>query len=170
MKKINWFLIIISVLSLFVVSFISVSAQEINIDDMDDAELLALLQVIMEKLEKDVSAGQDAAESVVTDGTVSVAGIDPDPIHFEIYENKKITVEPLPSYMFIRKPTGEDIESSPERDKIRDILQIVFENDYQGVQSMLGYGSVDDLYNDWKDSDTNWDDYGNAVNDWLKKH
>ena len=57
MKKINWFLIIISVLSLFVVSFISVSAQEINIDDMDDAELLALLQVIMEKLEKDVSAG-----------------------------------------------------------------------------------------------------------------
>ena len=49
-------------------------------------------------------------------------------------------------------------------------IPLLFENDYQGVRSMLGFGSAEDLYNEWKDSDTNWDQYGSQVDDWLKRH
>ena len=143
-------------------------AQDIDIENMDDAELLALLQTIMQKLEQGGSA-EPAAEGPAS-ASSAIPEAKPDLSGFEIYENKKLTIEKLPDYMFIQKPTGGDNESSQERDKVREILQVVFDNDYQGVQSMLGFTSVDDLYDAWKDSDTNWDQYGDQVNEWLNKH
>ena len=171
MKKYLFFLIVASIFTLSIVSSASVSAQDIDIENMDNAELLALLQAIMQKLEKDGSAEESVEESLQPAVIGPAEESAPNSARFEIYINKKLTIEKLPEYMFIRKPTGGDeSDSSSHDDKIWNIIQKVFDNDYQGVQSMLGFSSAEDLYNEWKDSDTNWDDYGNQVNEWLNKH
>ena len=93
MKKNQIFLIFIMMVSMFIVSFASVSAQDIDVDNMGNEELLALVQAIMQKLENEGSAeltAEEPEQPAVTDfGEES----DPDPVGFEIYKNKKIMVE-----------------------------------------------------------------------------
>ena len=153
----------IAVIAFLTVAAASVTAQDIDVENMDNSDLMALLQAILQKLE------DDGSEVVPATGTAEEYS--PDPGRFEVYKNKKLTIEHLPEYMFIRKPADKsESDSSSHDDKIWNIIQKVFENDYQGVRSMLGFGSAEDLYNEWKDSDTNWDQYGSQVDDWLKRH
>ena len=168
MRKKDLFLIIISVLTLFVAPFVSVSAQEIDIENMDNAELLALLQAIMQKLEDDGSAESITEEPEPTASAIPTAESDPDPVGFEIYETKKLTVEKLPDYMFIRKPNGSDDDLVPY-DRLRDLSQKAFDNDYLGVRSMFGFTSAGDLYDFWQETapDNDWDQYEKQLNDYI---
>ena len=171
MKKRNIVLIMIAVIAFLTVAAASVTAQDIDVENMDNSDLMALLQAILQKLKDDgseVLPAEGSLQSAVTGPAEEPA---PDPGRFEVYKNKKLTIEHLPEYMFIRKPADKsESDSSSHDDKIWNIIQKVFENDYQGVRSMLGFGSAEDLYNEWKDSDTNWDQYGSQVDDWLKRH
>lgn len=147
MRKRTFFLIIISLLSMFTVSFASVSAQSIDVDSMDDAQLLALLQAILQKLEDDETDETPAAEPAETPEAILMEEPAQDPISFEIYENKKLTVEKLPDYMFIRRPTGgDDTEPSmSERERIVwDIVHMMWNSNYLGGI----YQSESDLYDD----------------------
>ena len=105
---------------MFIVSFASVSAQDIDVDNLDNEELLALVQAIMQKLENEGSAeltAEEPEQPAVTDfGEES----GPDPVGFEIYKNKKIMVEALPAYMFIQKPSGKDKDDKGSEDKPRN--------------------------------------------------
>ncbi len=149
----------------------SVTAQDIDIENMDNAELMALLRAILQKLEEEGSVEMPAEGALQPAVTGPAEESVPESDRFEVYNNKKLTIERLPEYMFIRKPADEsESDSSSHVDKIWNIIQKVFENDYQGVQSMLGFGSAEDLYNEWKDTDTNWDQFGSQVDDWIKKH
>lgn len=138
MNQRNLFLILIAVFLLLFITAALVSAQDIDVDNMDNAELLALLQAILQKLEVDETEEKTAEEPA------PAAAPDSDPVGFETYENKKITVEPLPAYMFIQKPTGgsKDDASDPY-DRLRDLSRKAYDNDYLGVRSMGGFSSPD---------------------------
>ena len=94
------------------VSFGTVSAQDIDIENMDNAQLLTLLQAIMQKLESNES--EDVAESLPNDNEISVIGADrfSNVKLFTIYENKKLNIEAIPGYMFYQAP-----EETPEPEK-----------------------------------------------------
>ena len=125
MKKRGFFLLIIIFSAMFVLSAIPAFAQGPDIDSMSNEELLLLLQSIMQKLEQDETS-PDTAEPVPTEpaaGPLAVNGSksEPEIRLFEVYENKKLIVEALPSYMFIQptqppKPEPEE----PEPDKKND--------------------------------------------------
>ena len=117
MKRRGPLLIILAVLGIFVFSVSGlVSAQEIDLSNMDNAQLLQLLQAILQKLETD---GTDETAEPLPDGTavpvISVARFS-DGKFFQIYENKKLILERIPdSYFFSGNNVGED--STPEPGK-----------------------------------------------------
>ena len=112
------FLILLAVLALAIGLAVSVSAQDVNVDSMSNEDLLQLLQTIMQKME---TSEESAAETVDSEESnepaeAMIPAADPEgtgeAMQFTIYENKKLTVEALPGYMFIQ-PTKE---SKPEKD------------------------------------------------------
>ena len=99
MPKHRALLILAVILSVFGIFVCAASAQEINVDEMDSAQLLMLLQNIMQKLEQEEQA--PAATAI------------PEPAGartFQVYLNKKLIIEALPSYYFVR-PT--DVPEEP---------------------------------------------------------
>lgn len=115
MKRRNVVLIMIAVIALLTVAAVSVSAQDIDVENMDNAELTALLQAILQKLEADEASKPVSEESVEEPSAILTEG--PVPAVFEIYINKKIIAEKLPDSMFVRKPTGGDNKSKPSPDE-----------------------------------------------------
>lgn len=94
------------------ISFTSVSAQDFDLSDMDNAQLIALLQVIMQKLETE---GTNETAEPLPAGTevpvISVARFSDGKL-FQIYGNKKLIIESIPGYMFYQPP-----EETPEPEK-----------------------------------------------------
>ncbi len=78
----------------------------------DKAELEALMMAIMQKLQQEET---QASDNVPTDVPLTdpvptatmIPVLEPEPMGFSIYENKKLIIEGLPSYMFIQ-PTKEE--------------------------------------------------------------
>ena len=109
-------LILFTVMILLTGSVASVSAQQIDVENMDNAQLITLLQSIMKKLEQ----GEEPAAETDPAEAPAAAATTPMPMtekgaelpEFMIYENKKMNVEALPAYMFIQ-PTQPP---KPERD------------------------------------------------------
>ncbi|MBQ6508158.1 MAG: hypothetical protein IJI07_01670 [Flexilinea sp.] len=119
MRIIRSFLIIFTVLLLLTASVASVFAQDIDLENMDNAQLTELLQQIMQKLEqKDLSADETDQETSPVGSVAAVPAADPEPtpeaVVFSIYENKKLMIEKLPEYMFIQ-PTQPPKPEKPEK-------------------------------------------------------
>ena len=115
MKKRSLFLLMVVLSAMFAVSVSSVSAQDTDIDSMTNEQLLLLMQSILQKLEQ-------GETSVPTDETApSEAAAGPLAVNetetglFEIYENKKLIVEALPSYMFIQPTQAPKPEKGPNK-------------------------------------------------------
>ena len=110
MKK-SAFLILFSVLVMLFFSIISVSAQEINVDNLDNEQLTTLLLQILDKLRQEE---EPEAETQVTPAPTAApvraaeSETIEEVIQITIYDNKKLIIEALPGYMFIQ-PTQEPI-------------------------------------------------------------
>ena len=156
MNKKSSFLIFFTVLAMLSFIIVSVSAQEIDVDSMDNAELMTLLHTIIQKLDQAEEAAAtpeptptltpvpaEIPQPELSDDTaeleallmaimqklqqekktaaapVSPAGtlvpvIDPESEpEYSIWENKKLQIESLPSYMFIQ-PTQAPKPEKPE--------------------------------------------------------
>ena len=102
------FLKLLLILGLLMISAVSVSAQDIDVSTMDNAELLELLQAILNKLETEETEG--TAEPL-PEGTavpvISVARFSDGKL-FTIYENKKLILERIPDSYFVQKDNGGD--------------------------------------------------------------
>ena len=116
-------LILFLIFSILVSSIASVSAQQIDVDHMNNEQLTTLLLQILDKLQQEETPAADTAseakssETPVPTATLApVIETEPETMSFSVYENKKLTVEALPAYMFIR-PTQPP---KPERDHGRN--------------------------------------------------
>ncbi len=122
MKKCLLLFLFVGLTAVF--SFASVSAQDIDISNMDNTQLLQLLQAVMQKLE---TTEESEAETIGTEENTKpteamIPADDPEMIvegvQITIYENKKLTVEKLPEYMFIQPTQPPKPEKSqPSKDK-----------------------------------------------------
>ena len=117
MKRMSILLFMSTVM--FMLSFICVSAQQIDVDHMNNEQLTTLLLQILDKLQLEETQAADTASEakssetpVPTAAPAPVIETEPETMTFSVYENKKLTVEALPAYMFIR-PTQPP---QPERD------------------------------------------------------
>ena len=85
----------------------------------DKAELEALMIAIMQKLQQEET---QASDNVPTDVPLTdpvptatmIPVLEPEPMGFSIYENKKLIIEGLPSYMFIQPTKEMKPDDSPE--------------------------------------------------------
>ena len=113
-KKRILLLIMTVILTLFTVSAVS-QAQEVDLNDLTDEQLLILLQTIMQKLQDgeteepaEVPAVPETAEEPAP--AVPAPAAEEEEAAFEIYENKKLLVQRLPDSLFVQP---EDLE--PEK-------------------------------------------------------
>ena len=117
-------LIIFAVLAVLTVFIFSASAQQIDVDSMDNEQLTTLLLQILDKLQQEETPAADTAfeakSSETPAPTATLAPVietEPETMSFSVYENKKLTAEALPAYMFIRptqppKPERGDGDTS----------------------------------------------------------
>ena len=117
MKKRIFILIIIVLSAAAVLSFSSVSAQDVDLDSMTNEQLLILLQTITQMLEERHSAAETSEISEPDPVGTPLAENDPETALkgkvFRIYDNKKLIIEGLPSYMFIRPVENEEEPEEP---------------------------------------------------------
>lgn len=110
MKKtvVFWILFLITVLSAVFAG--TAAAQDVDVDAMSNEELMVLLQSIMQKLENEMIAEGKDPGTTVTSPSVSAGSAaqetEEETEKFSVYDNKKLVLERLPDYMFVRKPTG----------------------------------------------------------------
>ena len=119
MNKKSRFLILFTVLAMLSFIIASVSAQEIDVDSMDNEQLTALLMQILDKLQQ--QEGPEKEVQVTPELAVTeVSSAEPERIEevlqITVYDNKKLIVESLPAYMFIQ-PTQPP---SPQENKKPD--------------------------------------------------
>ncbi len=116
MKKRVFILIIAFLSAAAVLSFGSVSAQDTDLDSMTDEQLMTLLRAIMQKLEERQPSAETPEITEPDPAGTPLAGNDPEAAlkgkAFRIYDNKKLIIEGLPSYMFVRP---EENEEEPEK-------------------------------------------------------
>ena len=117
-------LLLFLIFAILVSSIASVSAQQIDVDHMNNEQLTTLLLQILDKLQQEETPAADAAseakssETPVPTATLApVIETEPETMSFSVYENKKLTAEALPAYMFIRptqppKPERGDGDTS----------------------------------------------------------
>ena len=110
MNKKSRFLILFAVWAMLSFIIANVSAQEINVDSMDNEELTALIMQILNKLQQEEDPEAKITETPDAAGSETVE----EDIQIMIYENKKLTVEALPGYMFIHKPSAGSEEGSTD--------------------------------------------------------
>ena len=122
MPKRSFIPILIALSVMFILSAYPVSAQETDIDSMTDEQLMLLLQAIMQKLEDDESDAGTAeipgAGTAAGPVAVNDAETGPESKLFRAYGNKKLIVEALPEYMFIRPtevPRPEKKDEKPAK-------------------------------------------------------
>lgn len=102
------FLILIMVPVIIMAFTSSVFAQEIDVDSMDNEQLTVLLLQILNKLQQE--GDPEAVTPETPAEATAVPAADPEAIEeviqITVYDNKKLIIEALPGYMFIR-PTKE---------------------------------------------------------------
>ena len=104
MRK-KFFLIMIGILALLIVSVCSSFAKDIDISNMDNAQLMTLLQAIMQKLEEKTEDESPEAPVVTTNPE---AADTPESAGFQIYKNKKLVIGRMPDWYFIRDDSAEE--------------------------------------------------------------
>lgn len=115
MKKRNVILVLSAILVSLTISFSGALGQEIDVSNMDNEQLKALLLQILNKLEQEEEPEIEDGSMEVSSPAVSIPASETDNAGFVIYENKKLMIEALPDYMFIRKPAaGSEGSSDPE--------------------------------------------------------
>ena len=114
MRNRRFFLVLSAVLAMFAFLFVSASAQDVDVEGMDNEQLKALLMQILTKLQQEEEPETEISETPAPTAA-PVRAADPEAIEeviqITIYENKKLIVEALPGYMFIQ-PTQEPIPDS----------------------------------------------------------
>ncbi|MBR6089992.1 MAG: hypothetical protein IKP86_08665 [Anaerolineaceae bacterium] len=110
------FLIMIGISVLLAVSVCSSFAQDIDISDMDNAHLTALLQAIMEKLEGTADGSPEAPAAAVP-GTADTPEPAAEANGFQIYKNKKLVIGRMPDWYFIRDDSAGE---TPDEEKPDD--------------------------------------------------
>ena len=103
MKDKSLFLILLAALAILMISVSSSFSQDIDISNMDNAQLMTLLQVIMQKLGNDPEGGSRNVESdqlKIENEELKIGKADDRT--FRIYENKKLILERMPEYYFIQ--------------------------------------------------------------------
>ena len=119
MRKKGLFLILFVVLSMLTICVSSSFAQDIDVSNMDNAQLMALLQAIMEKLgDQDAGSGTQDADQLSADSSQQAE--EAGGRIFSIYENKKLILERLPDYMFYQPPTEVPEKEGPKPTKQPD--------------------------------------------------
>ena len=115
MRKNIFIPVLLAVLVMLMVSLVSVSAQEIDVNSMDNEQLTALLMQILYMLQQEEEPAADPAPEAGSQETpVPVIETDPEMMIFSVYDNKKLTVEALPAYMFIQPTKPPEPEPQPE--------------------------------------------------------
>ncbi len=125
MKNRRFFLIMFMITAMLTAFISAVSAQDIDVSNMDRAELIRLLQAIMQKLENGESGSEAAEETpeapVITESPEAENTPEPaaEPEPFHIYEIKKLTMEKIPDWYFIQPTDGDDDDdpSHPSKKK-----------------------------------------------------
>ena len=117
MKNKAVFLVLFIILAIMVFSFSPVSAQDIDVENMDNAQLLQLLEAIMLKLEAEETEEPGEPFPAGTEvPVISVARYSDGKI-FHIYENKKLILERIPDDRFIQKnDSGTDNKKDNKKD------------------------------------------------------
>ena len=140
MKDKILFLILSVVLVILMISASSSFAQDVDISNMDNTQLMSLLQAIMQKIENDADGGSrneelDQMKIEKADGTT-----------FRIYENKKLILERIPDYYFIQPQITEEEDdgpSDPDPGKKKDEFNC---NDYCHDQCLYAYDDLNCWY------------------------
>ena len=111
MRKKGAYLILSLAAALFMLFCFSASAQDVDIDNMTNEQLMQLLQSIMQKLEAD-NAASPANETGGTEPAEIEKTAVPEPAensvpaaekrNFRIYENKKLVIGRMPESYFYR--------------------------------------------------------------------
>ena len=124
MRNKRIFLIFFTVLVILAATIVSVSAQDIDVDSMDNEQLTALLLQILGKLQQDETP---AAETDPDISETPASTAEPVPaadleaieeiIQITIYDDKKLIIEKLPEYMFIQptKPAKPEKPETPNK-------------------------------------------------------
>ena len=110
MKKMSFSLILIVLFAMLTVFNDSSFAQDADISNMDNAQLLQLLQAIMQKLEENET--DDPTVVLLPESTTEPVIA---PARFQIYKNKKLILERIPDDRFIRKDSGQEEINDPEK-------------------------------------------------------
>ena len=117
MKKRIFILIIVFLSAAAVLSFGPVSAQDTDLDSMTDEQLMTLLRAITQKLEERQPSADTSEITEPDPAGTQQAENDPETAlkgkAFRIYDNKKLIIESLPSYMFIRPVENEEEPEEP---------------------------------------------------------
>ena len=94
MNKKSRFLIFFTVLAMLSFIIASVSAQEIDVDSMDNSELMTLLQGISQKLKdySDDDAGKEADPLPTPEPTPTALPPLPDASRLDLYENEELLI------------------------------------------------------------------------------
>lgn len=140
MKKRTMIFLLAVILAMLAVSFAAVSAQDFDLDNMDDEQLMLLMQAISQKLQKNGASAEEGSDTVTNESSAADQAKDAeDPDQetlqaqsntsgepekqvtrameakkYQIYENKKLIIGRMPDSMFVRKPTGGGGEEEPE--------------------------------------------------------
>ena len=124
MKRRNLFLFLIAVLTMLFASIDSVSAQDLDVSDLSNEQLIQLLQAIMQKLDEDETEETQEPEPAEPEpASAPVQETTPVPEteipQFQLYLNKKLTLERIPDDRFIQKPKddGNDDNHNGKKDK-----------------------------------------------------
>lgn len=110
MKDKRFFPILMVVFVILMTAVGSSFAQDIDISNMDNAQLISLLQAIVQKLENEAEAGTES------EGLNQLSIEKTDDMFLRIYENKKLIIERLPDYYFIQPQiiaAEEDVPPDP---------------------------------------------------------
>lgn len=131
MNKNSFFIILMTVLAVFLFAFGSVSAQDVDLDNLSNEQLMMLLQSIMQKLEADTNA-EPSEQAAETESEAAETQTAEEPIpeptemtkpaaekkQFQIYENKKLVIGRMPDSWFIRKPVQGSDEDDSDDDSV----------------------------------------------------
>ena len=141
MKKRTMIFLLAVILAMLAVSFAAVSAQDFDLDNMDDEQLMLLMQAISQKLQKNEGSAEEGSDTVTNEPSAAdqakdaedtdqktLQSSDPSGVSekqvtraieakkYQIYENKKLIIGRMPDSMFVPKRTGGGDEGPEPED------------------------------------------------------
>ena len=120
MTKYRFLLILTAIFAVFSLCVCATAAQDINVNDMDNDQLMVLLQAIMQRLETEGTDPETDTEPTAEIRTIIPSVVIESVRTFRVYENKKLIIESLPSYYFINPTAEPDEPETPGKEKPTD--------------------------------------------------